>query len=90
MLAQQLVSSAILLESTDILRPTSYAYSATELASVLSQAMSDAVLQGLARIVPFSTSTPCTQSDIFCPIFAQQLPPQQKTRSAKVYWPVLL
>lgn len=35
-----------------ILRPSSYAYSATVLASVLHQATSDAVLQGLAQNIP--------------------------------------
>lgn len=29
-------------------------------------------------------------SDILCPIFAQKLPPQQKTKCAKVYCPVVL
>lgn len=59
MLAQQLVSSAILLQSTDILRPSSDAYSATVLASILPQAMSDVFLQGLARTVTLSATTLC-------------------------------
>lgn len=77
-LAQQLVSSAILLQSSDILRPTSCAYSATVLASVLSQAMSDAVLQGLARIVPLSAWAPCTQRDKWYIVYHLCLPSKKQ------------